>query len=93
MTSATRASNLATEALTKALITLVSAGTRPRCGDPDTHDLWTSEHYEDRVVAARWCAGCPVLDACRQAAETNDERFGVWGGIDRTPAKGRRKAA
>lgn len=27
------------------------------------------------------CAGCPVLQECRDWALANDERFGVWGGL------------
>jgi WhiB family redox-sensing transcriptional regulator len=27
------------------------------------------------------CASCPVSDACLQHAFTNDERYGIWGGL------------
>lgn len=34
------------------------------------------------VVAEQVCPSCTVLELCRAAGES--ERFGVWGGIDRT---------
>lgn len=27
------------------------------------------------------CAGCPVRNECLEYALTNDERFGIWGGM------------
>jgi hypothetical protein len=39
------------------------------------------------------CAGCPVLVECGTAATANDERWGVWGGHDRTVRPGRPKKA
>lgn len=30
------------------------------------------------------CYGCPLLKVCYDFAVANDERFGVWGGIDFT---------
>lgn len=75
----------ASHRLTQALIRLQQ---RPRCSDPETHDLWLSEHPEDRVIAASWCTGCPILTECRAAATDNDERFGVWGGHDYTSQPG-----
>ncbi|HEY6686909.1 MAG TPA: WhiB family transcriptional regulator [Propionibacteriaceae bacterium] len=46
--------------------------------------LWLSEHDADRAEAAILCVGCPVQLECWAAAAARDERFGVWGGIDRT---------
>lgn len=75
--------------LTAALVALATQGVRPRCGDPIAHELWLSDDREDRQTAARWCTGCPVLDLCGQAADAAGERFGVWGGKDRTtPTQG-----
>jgi hypothetical protein len=83
----TAAVQLTRTSLTRALVNLAARGGRPRCSDPDTHRYWTSEAQAERDLAASWCTGCPVLDHCAATATTAGERFGVWGGIDRTPAK------
>lgn len=44
---------------------------------------WTSDDPEAREIARRLCTGCPVINQCREAGQ--GERFGVWGGRDRTP--------
>jgi WhiB family redox-sensing transcriptional regulator len=31
--------------------------------------------------AKRICTGCPVRDECLEFALSNDERFGIWGGL------------
>lgn len=36
----------------------------------------------ERQHAARQCHRCPLLLACMQYALANDERHGVWGGVD-----------
>jgi hypothetical protein len=74
----------ASERLTRALI-IASRGLRPHCSDPSTHGYWTSEREKERELAVRWCAGCPVLEPCGEAAEAVGERWGVRGGVDRTP--------
>jgi hypothetical protein len=74
----------ATDGLNRALLSFAAAGDRPRCSDPITRELWTAEHAAHRAIAVKWCKRCPVLILCRQAAEERDERFGVWGGVDRT---------
>ena len=44
----------------------------------------TSDHKERRAAAAeRYCATCPVLDACAAAGDELGATFGVWGGRDR----------
>ncbi len=53
--------------------------------------MWLSDDATDRALAARWCTGCAVLTECGAAADEHDERFGAWGGRDRTAAT--RKAA
>ena len=65
------------------------AGDRPRCSDPITRELWTAEHAAHRAIAVKCCRGCRVLVLCGQAAEERDERFGVWGGVDRAARPGR----
>ncbi|MGJ3507953.1 WhiB family transcriptional regulator [Enemella sp. A6] len=45
--------------------------------------LWLSDSVADRRQAAELCRGCPILTPCREAGQS--ERWGVWGGRDRTP--------
>ncbi len=75
----------AAEQLTRHLVDLATQGRRPRCGEPGSHELWCSDDPTDRALAARWCAGCPVMVECSAAADEQGERFGVFGGVDRTP--------
>jgi len=79
--------------LARALVALAAQGERPRCGDSATHRLWTSDSPEDRQLAATWCNGCLVLTECGTAAEATGERFGVWGGVDRSPRQQQRRTA
>ena len=81
----------ATDRLTLALIALSTQGKRPRCGDPETHHYWLSDEQDERAAAATWCSGCPILEACGEAAEEKREKFGVWAGVDRTPQSVRPK--
>ncbi len=84
----------AAERLTRALVDLADHGRRPRCGEPGGHEMWLSDDATERALAARWCTGCEVLTECGAAADENDEKFGVFGGRDRTrtttPAKRKR---
>jgi Transcription factor WhiB len=73
-----------TNALNRALLSLAAAGDLPRCSDPITGELWTAEHAAHRAIAVKYCRGCPVLVLCGQAAAERDERWGVWGGVDRS---------
>ena len=83
----------ATNELNRALLSLAAAGNLPRCSDPITRELWTAEHTAERALAVKWCRGCPVLVLCGQAAIERDERFGVWGGVDRSARPGEKNAA
>ena len=83
----------ATTKLNTALITMASQGSRPRCADPIDHQLSTSEDQHDRDIAAARCTGCQVLVLCHQAAEEREEKWGVWGGRDRTIRPGKKWAA
>jgi len=74
----------AAEQLTRALVVLATEGRRPRCGEPGGHEMWCSDDATDRAQAARWCTGCLVLLECGSAADEQGERFGVFGGRDRT---------
>lgn len=55
--------------------------------------LWLSETTDDRLEAARRCAPCPLLDICDTTARVARERWGVWGGRDRTPRPVKAKTA
>jgi WhiB family transcriptional regulator, redox-sensing transcriptional regulator len=61
---------------------------RAACRDADP-DLFFGPDREPagerrrRVAKARAiCASCPVWARCREAARANEERWGVWGGVD-----------
>ena len=82
----------ATNLLNRALITVVAKGGRPRCADPVDHALWTSEDQHDRDIATARCIGCQVLGLCHEAAEEREEKWGVWGGRDRSVRPGRKAA-
>jgi hypothetical protein len=81
----------ASERLLRALITIASREQRTHCSDPGLSELWLSDHEPERAEAARLCIGCPVFVPCGQAAAANDERWGVWGGRDRSVRPGRPK--
>jgi hypothetical protein len=76
-----------------ALVDLAHDNSSPRCTQIDGA-MWTSEDVADRDAASALCLGCPVLGLCAAAADSRDERWGVWGGRDRGPrpygAKSRR---
>jgi hypothetical protein len=74
---------------------MAERGERTHCSDPATHHLWLSESDADRAVAVQLCPHCPILTECRDSAEANDERWGVWGGKDfsRRPCKKLQQAA
>jgi Transcription factor WhiB len=82
----------ASERLLRALITTAARGQRTHCSDASLGELWLSEHEPERAEAARLCIGCPVFLPCGQAAEAHDERWGVWGGRDRSVRPGRTKS-
>lgn len=48
-------------------------------------DSWTSDDRDERALAARCCAGCPLLDLCDKLACEIEVTFGVWAGRDRGP--------
>ena len=79
----------AAERLAEALLNAINE--RIPCQGPHS-DWWTSDDAEEREAAARQCQGCPVIEACAAAADEADERWHVWGGVDRThhQSRGRR---
>lgn len=46
----------------------------------DSVELFFSEESADIRAALRLCRSCPVRQPCYEAAMTNREYFGVWGG-------------
>lgn len=70
--------------LGRAVTVLADQNIRTPCQGEDSH-FWFSESTEDRTEAARRCAPCPILDLCNTTAKVARERWGVWGGRDRTP--------
>ena len=46
-------------------------------GNPEK---WTSDELPTDREAALACASCPLLDLCREYAETAHPAWGVWGG-------------
>lgn len=68
--------------LSLALVALAATGQRPRCGDLDTRDRWTSDDAADREWAAYQCKGCPLADPCLREALATRTTWGVWGGHD-----------
>ena len=72
------------QALTDALLRMADEGQRPRCGDWSEDSPWLSDEPGLRAMAARWCAGCQIVDECAQAGGEFKSTFGVWGGRDVT---------
>src|SRR5699024_10041613 len=50
------------------------------CHDAEAADLFFSERPADLEQAKTLCAGCPLIDECRQGALDRAEPWGVWGG-------------
>lgn len=75
--------------LVGALVQAASRGDVPPCGRYGVSESWVSEDAEERAVAARACADCPVLTACAAVGEFEDS--GVWGGLDREQTEQRRR--
>lgn len=72
--------------LAQALEDMADRGQSPVC-QQQPHQ-WSEEADEPaRGEAAEACAYCPALDACGAFADINREPSGVWGGVDRTPAR------
>jgi len=50
------------------------------CAETDPEAFFPEKGGSTRE-AKRVCAGCSVRDECLESALTNDERFGIWGGL------------
>jgi hypothetical protein len=83
----------ASDALTRALINAAARGDKIPCGDYSIAYLFLSESEQERKVACRACHSCPVFNPCREAADANQEVFGVRAGRDYTRRPGKKKAA
>jgi hypothetical protein len=59
---------------------MAANGERPRCSDPVTREMWTSDDQHDRDIAVKWCAGCVVIVECGDAADELGEKWHVFGG-------------
>lgn len=79
----------ASEWFNQALVSMAARGERTHCSDVGTAGLWLSESEGDRREAEALCIGCPVIEPCGQSAEARQERWGVWGGKDRSVLPGR----
>lgn len=88
------AASRAADRLTQALADAAARGLRHHCADTEVSYLWLSEREHERALAVKLCAGCPVHLECWAVAVARKERFGVWGGVDRTQhPNGRAKAS
>lgn len=45
-------------------------------------DEYFDEEIFDEDIAENLCAGCPLLKLCFDFAVLNEEKYGVWGGIN-----------
>jgi WhiB family redox-sensing transcriptional regulator len=62
------------------------------CRDAPDPDLWFLERGDGAGTAAvKVCAGCPVREACLEAAVRRNEQHGVWGGAGGNRRKALRK--
>ena len=50
------------------------------CAETDPEAFFPEKGGSTRE-AKRVCTGCSVRTECLEAALTNDERFGIWGGL------------
>lgn len=86
MTAPKRRLAATSEQLHRALAHLKARGQLTPCAQHGGY-LWLADDAEDRAIAVKLCRPCPVLKACGQAAEETGEKWGVWGGRDRTSPK------
>jgi len=82
----------ATAKLNTALITMASHGSRPRCADPVDHALWTSEDPAERAVPPPGASAAGCSPSTTKQREARKEKWGIWGGRDRSNRPGRKAA-
>ena len=55
-------------------------------------DIWFLDRVQSARTAKRICSDCPVRIECLVFALSNNERFGVWGGMTEAERKKIRRA-
>jgi hypothetical protein len=72
--------------LSNALLSMLERDTTPPCADGS--NAWTDDDYLIRAKVAPHCDDCPIRRRCADFADTARPRitFGIFAGIDRTPA-------
>ncbi|MDQ0762061.1 WhiB family transcriptional regulator [Streptomyces canus] len=66
---------------------------RAACRELDDRSIFFPEDFPKGLVllvtreAKAVCAGCPVIEACLEAALERPEPNGVWGGLDKDERK------
>lgn len=81
----------AVRTLADALEALADQGGRPPCADDP--ERWFEGGPVRLAEAAQACGPCLLLVVCGAAADEVGERFGVWGGRDRTAEHQQRSVA
>lgn len=54
-------------------------------------DLWYSSEKREQRQAVEICYKCPVIQKCRDEAFSNNEIYGIWGGMTELQRKEMRK--
>jgi WhiB family redox-sensing transcriptional regulator len=52
------------------------------CADTTYPDDFFPGKWDSGAEAKAMCRKCPEVEACLKWALDNDERFGIWGGLD-----------
>ena len=65
---------------------------RALCAQTDPEAFFPEKGGSTRE-AKRICSGCDVRAECLEYALTNDERFGIWGGLSERERRRLRRAA
>ena len=65
---------------------------RALCAQTDPEAFFPEKGGSTRE-AKRICSGCEVRAECLEYALTNDERFGIWGGLSERERRRLRRAA
>jgi hypothetical protein len=81
----------ASDALTQALVRAAARGVRPRCADGEVAWMFLDESPQTRAIASTYCSDCIIWQECNEVGQ--HQRFGVWGGVDRTRSPGRKRDA
>ena len=81
----------ATDRFNRALLALAATGNRVRCSDPITNTMWTSEHQQDRDIAARWCRGSRYSSSATMQPSNAARDTGFRGAKDLSVKPGRPK--